>query len=117
MRFAADECCDTTLVVGLREDGHDIWFAMESARGADDETILHYAVTHERILLTEDKDFGELVVQLRLPAHGVVLVRMNPADSASKLIRLREVFRHQATRLAGSFVVVDESKVRIRPLR
>ena len=37
MKFAADECCDAVLVAGLRDDGHDVWYAMESARGADDE--------------------------------------------------------------------------------
>lgn len=116
MKLAADECCDAVLVAGLRGDGHDVWYAMESARGADDETILNHAVADQRILLTEDKDFGELVVRLGLPACGVVLVRMSSADSAAKLNRWREVLQHHAARLAGSFVVVDESKTRFRPL-
>ena len=116
MKFAVDECCDAVLVGGLRDDGHDVWYAMESARGADDEAILRYAWVDNRVLLTEDKDFGELVVRLGLPAFGVVLLRMNPADSAAKLVRLREVLQHHAARLAGSFVVVDESKTRFRAL-
>ena len=117
MKLAADECCDAELVAGLRDDGHDVWYAMESARGADDKIILHHAAADERILLTEDKDFGELVVRLRLPAFGVVLIRMNPTDSVAKLARLREVLQHHAARLAGSFVVVDESKTRFRLLQ
>jgi len=51
-----------------------------------------------------------------LPAYGVVLLRMNPTDSKAKLVRLREVVQNQGSRLAGSFVVVDESKTRLRPL-
>ncbi len=117
MKFAADECCDAMLVAGLRADGHDVWYAMESACGADDETILRTATADDRILLTEDKDFGELVIRLGRPALGVVLIRINPADSATKLVRLREVLQHQALRLPGSFVVLDESKTRIRSLR
>ncbi len=116
MNFAADECCDAVVVAGLRDDGHNVWYVVESARGADDETILRLAVADERILLAEDKDFGELVVGLSLPAFGVVLVRMNPANSAAKLVRLREVIHGHAARLAGSFVVVDESKTRFRAL-
>jgi len=116
VNFAADECCDAVLVAGLRGDGHDVWYAMESARGKDDRAILQHADTEQRILLTEDKDFGELVVRLGLPAYGVVLLRMNPTDSKAKLVRLREVVQNQGSRLAGSFVVVDESKTRLRPL-
>jgi predicted nuclease of predicted toxin-antitoxin system len=116
VKLAADECCDALLVAGLRSDGHDVWYAKESARGADDETVLRHAATDQRVLLTEDKDFGELVVRLGLPAHGIVLVRMNPADSAAKLARLRELLRDHSARIASSFVVVDESKMRFRAL-
>lgn len=117
MRFAADECCDAVLVAGLREGGHDIWYARESAQGADDETVLQYALSEERILLTEDKDFGELVVRLRLPAWGIILLRMNPADGVAKLARLQEVLQHHSAHMVGSFVVVDPSQTRFRRLR
>jgi len=70
----------------------------------------------ERVLLTEDKDFGELVVRLGLPAFGVVLLRMDAADSQSKLARLRELLEINSSRLAHAFVVVDKTKVRFRPL-
>jgi predicted nuclease of predicted toxin-antitoxin system len=116
VKLAADECCDALLVVGLRGDGHDVWYAKESARGATDDIILQHAAAEQRVLLTEDKDFGELVVRLGMPAYGIVLIRMNPADSAAKLARLRELLRDHAARLAGSFVVLDEAKARFRVL-
>jgi len=90
---------------------------MESARGADDRTVLQHAHAEQRILLTEDKDFGELVVRLGLPAYGVLLLRMNPTDSQAKLLPFREVLQKDASRLSDSFVVVDESKTRFRPLK
>lgn len=90
---------------------------MESARGADDETILQFANSDEPILLTVDKDFGELVIRQGLPALGVVLFRINSADTATKWVRFREVIPHYSIRPGGSFVVMDESKKRIRPLR
>jgi len=74
------------------------------------------AAAQQRILLTEDKDFGELVVRLKLPVGGIVLLRVNPADSAAKLARSRHLLEHHAHRLPGSFVVLDEKKVRFRPL-
>ena len=59
MRFLADECCDAALVDVLRRDGHDVLYAIESLRGATDDDLLTRAVSERRILLTEDKDFGE----------------------------------------------------------
>lgn len=117
MKFAADECCDALIVGALRAEGHDVWYASESAGGADDESVLNRAATEERVLLTEDKDFGELVIRLGLPAYGIVLLRMNPADSESKLGRLREVLTSDADRIPGAFVVVDERKTRFRPIQ
>ncbi len=117
MNFLADECCEVPVVAGLRADGHDVVYIREIAAGADDHTVLQMAAVQKRTLVTEDKDFGELVVRLALPAHGILLIRMDPADSDAKLGRLREVNRSYHDRLAGSFVVVDAVKVRFRPLK
>jgi|SRR5687767_2098791 predicted nuclease of predicted toxin-antitoxin system len=116
MNLLADECCDSLLVNDLRSDGHDVLYVKETAPGADDLAVLQLATAQRRILLTEDKDFGELVVRLKLPAYGIVLLRINPADSALKLARLRDLLLHHAARLPGSFVVLDEAKARFRPL-
>ncbi len=116
MKLLADECCDALLVAGLRQDGYDILYVMEYAPGADDESVLRQAANDQRILLTEDKDFGELVVRLGLPAYGIVLLRLNPADSAAKLARVRDLLLHEASRLPNAFVVVDANKSRFRAL-
>ena len=116
MKFVADECCDALLVDGLRSDGHDVFYVMESARGADDQAVLRLAADEDRIVLTEDKDFGELVVRFGLPAYGILLLRMSPADSSAKLDRVRDVLQNDASRLPHSFVVVDKAKARFRPL-
>jgi predicted nuclease of predicted toxin-antitoxin system len=117
MNFLADECVDEPLVNGLRADGHDVTYIREIAAGSDDRSVLKLAADQNRILLTEDKDFGELVVRLAMPAYGIVFLRMDPADRAAKLERLREVIQEYSDRLAGSLVVVDEAKVRFRPLK
>lgn len=117
MRFLADECCDTALVNALRDDGHDVLYAVESLRGGTDDDLLARALSESRVVLTEDKDFGELVYRLRRPAYGIVLLRFDVADRALKVPRLRDLLQHQATRLAGAFVVLESDKVRVRPLR
>lgn len=61
MRFLADECCDFAAVRSLRADGHDVLTASEFQRRSIDKELMELALTENRILLTEDKDFGWLV--------------------------------------------------------
>ena len=67
MKFLADECCNTGLVGSLREDGHDVLYILETKAGVSDDKVLLDAYNEERILLTEDKDFGELVYRFKKP--------------------------------------------------
>ena len=85
----------------MRRDGHDVLYAVESLRGATEDALLTRAFSEGRILLTEDKDFDELVYRLRRPTHGVVLLRFDVADRHHKLPRLRHLLEHEATRLPG----------------
>lgn len=65
MRFLADESCDLAIVRALRAAGHDVLGVAEVSQGADDELVIDLAVREERILLTEDKDFGNSSTQAR----------------------------------------------------
>jgi len=104
MRFLADECCDAALVNALRQDGHDVVYAIESLRGATDDELLTCAFSERRFLLTEDKDFGELVYRFRRPACGIVLMRFDVADRALKIPRLRYLLSQEAGRLSGALL-------------
>ncbi len=117
MKLLADECCDAALVTALRSDGHDVLYAVESLRGAIDDEILGRANNEGRILLTEDKDFGELVYRLKRSAYGVVLLRFDVADRALKVPRIRNFLNSQPNQIPGTFVVIDPEKIRVRPLR
>lgn len=116
MKFLADECFDAGLVKVLRDDGHEVLYAVETLRGAIDDDVLTRAFSEDRILLTEDKDFGELVYRLQRPAYGIVLLRFDVAERALKALRLRHLLRDYTERLPGAFVVLEADKIRIRPL-
>jgi predicted nuclease of predicted toxin-antitoxin system len=116
VRFLVDECCDAQLVDALRGDGHDVLYVTESLRGATDDELLTRAFSEGRILVTEDKDFGELVYRLQRPARGVVLLRFDVADRASKVTCMRHLLVREGHRLLGAFVVLERDKVRVRPL-
>jgi predicted nuclease of predicted toxin-antitoxin system len=116
VKLLADECCDALLVDGLRCDGHDVLYMTEIDPGATDDIVLQMAADQQRVLVTEDKDFGELAVRLKMPAYGIVLLRINPADTAAKLARLRHLLQHHGHRLPGSLVVLSEKRARFRSL-
>lgn len=116
MKFLADECCDKALVEVLREDGHDVLYATESLQGEPDEIVLARAFSENRLLITEDKDFGELVYRLKKPTQGIILLRFDISDRDFKIPRLRELLKHESQKLFGSFVVLETEKVRIRSL-
>jgi predicted nuclease of predicted toxin-antitoxin system len=116
MRLLADECCEASMVAALRADGHDIVFVIENLRGSTDDQVLNLAYSESRILITEDKDFGELVSRLRRPTHGIILLRFDDKHRAEKISRLREVLKNRSNKLKGVLTVVDENKIRVRPL-
>ena len=61
MRLVADESCDFAVVSAVRSAGHDVISITERMPGAEDEQVIKLAATERRLLLTEDKDFGQLV--------------------------------------------------------
>jgi predicted nuclease of predicted toxin-antitoxin system len=116
MRFLADENFSSNAVAKLKAAGHDIVWVRTAAPGSKDEDILALAVREERIILTFDKDFGELAGRAGLPvSSGIVLFRLPmpaPADVGSTLLaRMSE-----RTDWSGHFSVIEPGRVRMRPL-
>jgi len=116
LRFLVDECCDIGLVRSLREDGHDVLYVLENQAGISDDAVLLEAYNDGRILLTEDKDFGELVYRLKKPSKGIILIRINVRERNMKWFRLKKLIENYEDRLPDHFVVIDSNKFRFRPL-
>jgi predicted nuclease of predicted toxin-antitoxin system len=74
MRLLADESCDFAVVRSLRAAGHDVKAVAEVSPRAQDSDVIRIAAGENRILLTEDKDFGRLVYA-GAPSAGVILIR------------------------------------------
>ncbi|MEL7533431.1 MAG: DUF5615 family PIN-like protein, partial [Bacteroidota bacterium] len=76
MKFVADEGVDAPIVKSLRTNGHDVFYIAESERGITDDEVLDIANKGSRILITRDKDFGELVFRMNRLHSGVILLRL-----------------------------------------
>jgi predicted nuclease of predicted toxin-antitoxin system len=114
MRFLADESCDFAVVRALRAAGHDVAAVVEISPRADDETVGRLAVQNDRILITEDKDFGQLVFAERQPTGGVLLIRF-PARARRQLsATIVDLVRRRGEKLLGDFVVVQPGRSRAR---
>jgi hypothetical protein len=113
MRFLADESCDFAAVYALRAAGHDVVAVSEVARGAEDSSVIQLARSERRVLLTEDKDFGQLVFAAARQNSGVVLLRW-PVGVRGKLgAALVEFVASHGDSLTGSFAVVEPGRARV----
>ena len=77
MRILVDECLSRTLVDTLRERGHDVMFVRDDVRGLSDRMVLALAMGDNRILISEDRDFGVLTFRNRQPSLGVIIVTVS----------------------------------------
>lgn len=116
MKILVDECCPSFVVAALRSDGHDVDYVAEDAPSTSDKDILSRALADERIIVTEDRDFCELVFLNKLPTYGIILVRINQAQRQEKISRLRIVFANHSMELPYAMVTVTSTNIRVRPL-
>ena len=113
MRWLIDECVDAALVALWRESGHDAVYMSDVAPRATDVEVMNRAHRESRLLLTEDKDFGELVFRHGLTHAGIILFRLPSGGTDAKIERLRRLLVTHGDRLA-EFVVVNPRNVRVR---
>ncbi len=114
MRFLADESCDFGVVRALRAAGHDVRSVQEERQGASDDDVLALAVGEQRIVLTEDKDFGHIVHVHAMPSLGVVLIRFPAPTRRLVANSVCDAVMQFGDRMQGAFVVVEPGRVRIR---
>ena len=114
MRIVADENTDAAVVRALRADGHDVTWIAEVEPAASDEDVLGLANRGQALLITEDKDFGELVYRRRLVTAGVLLIRLAGQPSANKAETVRFGVGEHGQELVEAFSVVSPESLRVR---
>jgi predicted nuclease of predicted toxin-antitoxin system len=115
MNFLADEAVDLPVVERLRGDGHEVLYVAEMNPGISDEKVLAIANDKNALLLTADRDFGELVYRLRRISAGVLLMRLAGLSSARKAELVSSVVHDHGEKLIHTFTVVTPGMVRVRP--
>lgn len=113
MNLLADESCAGPVIRALREAGHDVVAIAEIAKGSTDEHVLERALSEKRVLITEDRDFGELVYARGRRSAGVILLRFHGHAQPTKSATVVEAVSKLGSRLRDAFTVVEPGRVRI----
>jgi predicted nuclease of predicted toxin-antitoxin system len=116
MRFLADENVSRLVVDRLRSAKFDVQAMTDIGPGTSDPDVLEAARTKDRIVITEDRDFGELVVRQRLAVGGIILLELDHLSNAAEADRVPEVVLSHAAKLAVHLVVIEPGRIRLRPL-
>ncbi len=117
MNLLADESVDGPIVEHLRQQGHHVEYVAEMEPGIPDEVVLGLANREGSLLLTADKDFGELIFRQRRLMPGIVLIRLAGLSPESKAEVVTSVIKQHGQELTRAFTVITPKSVRIRQPR
>jgi len=114
VKILADEGVDRAIVERLRQDGHQVWYVAEMGPGISDDTVLSLANREAAVLLTPDKDFGELIFRQRRLAPGVILIRLAGLSPGRKAEIVASALAAHADEMGQAFTVITPGVIRIR---
>lgn len=114
MKFVADESVDFPIIERLRQEDHSVWAVVEMDVDISNALVLDHANQQNAVLLTADKDFGELVFRLNRLSLGVVLVRLAGLPPKYKAEIVARAIAEKGEELKGAFSVITASALRVR---
>jgi len=114
MKLLVDEGVDKPIVDQLRLSGFDVHYILETYRGIEDEMVLQIANDEGRILVTQDKDFGEMVFRLQKVHLGIILIRLGTNTSVEKARLVNYALLEYGDKLVKAFTVIQSNAIRIR---
>lgn len=116
LKFLADVNIEKPIVDFYRNHEWDIKWVSDFSPKMDDENLIKLARAEKRVLLTNDKDFGELVFLQKRLSHGIILLRVKGQETGLKVTLIKRLMAEYDEKLSGHFVVVTKDKFRFIPL-
>jgi len=113
VKFVADESVDKPIVDALRSKGYEVYYILEESYGIPDNDVLRIANIRESILITADKDFGEIIFRQKKNHFGIILIRLAGLSSEHKVnLTLNAIDRH-FEEISANFSVISKTHIRI----
>ncbi|MBW1780677.1 MAG: DUF5615 family PIN-like protein [Deltaproteobacteria bacterium] len=116
LKFLVDVGVGKGIEEYLNEKGYDTKAVRDIDPGMEDEEIIRIAVTENRMIITMDKDFGELVYHSSTEHSGVLFLRLEDATGTEKLQVVKHILNNYANRIRNCFCVFQKDKFRIRKI-
>ena len=118
MWFLANENFPLSSIRLIRENGYRISSILEDSPGIKDEEVLEIAANNDQLILTFDRDYGELNFRKKLPGpEGIVYYRITPLSPNEPALLLFEMLKLPGFSLYGMFTTVERDRSRQRPLK
>jgi predicted nuclease of predicted toxin-antitoxin system len=116
MKFLVDENIPAPVIAHLAKT-YNTKAIVECLRGAKDQEIIQLANQENRIIITLDKDFCNLVFRKNFPTRGIILLRLHHESPQNIIKALANLFQRKEINLENNFVVVSDREIRVRPLK
>jgi predicted nuclease of predicted toxin-antitoxin system len=114
MIVVADESIDFGLVIELRHKGFTVLSVSENFPGISDEEVLKIAVNHQSLIITEDKDFGELTFRLKFKHFGILLLSLSDLPRTVRIGYASDILTNHIEELLNNFSVLNKKGLRIK---
>jgi len=114
IKFLIDECTGKRLSILLKKAGYEVIFVGDWKPSASDDELLQKADEEGRVLITDDKDFGELIFRLNKPASGVILIRSSTTNPEIRLHLLEALLK--SVDANKKFIVLKDNVFKIRDI-
>jgi len=116
MKFLVDESTGIQIAQFLKDIGYDADYPAKNIRRFSDLEVLTRAKKEKRIIITNDKDFGDYIFYQKLNTYGIILLRLQDESVENKLKVLKTLLTKFPKKLKGNFVTVTEERIRIRKI-
>lgn len=114
MNLLADESVESEIVAALRRAGHEVADIKELSPGIEDAEVLSIAIQSNAIVITNDKDFGELIYRDLNSSKGIILLRFGKLEIAKRIELLTGVLDEHEMAMRGKFTVITATGIRIK---
>ena len=114
MKFLVDVGVGKKVENWLKENGFDVLSVRDIDSRAKDSQILRWSVDQQRMIISMDKDFGELVYNSGKHHAGVLILRLEDADADTKVAVIKKIFAEYYDKIESHFCVFQDGRLRIR---
>jgi predicted nuclease of predicted toxin-antitoxin system len=113
MRFLIDECMGRKVYDLIKQNNHDVVLIEGNNSGVSDNLILQKAVSENRVIITCDKDFGDMIFRDKKQHTGIILLRLQNEKIQNKINVINILLKNYSENIKNNFIIISEKKIRI----